>query len=133
MCVCLGQSDFSVAQATLFYLVYFVVDENMQAGGGQMLGSEAIKEIRAIEKELAMEPAVILSVSGNCLQDDKTKYMNSGADGLWRKPLPSAYHLFKDATDKWKSKKRSRRQSQSIRRQSQGQASIQTARSEPDV
>jgi len=62
-----------------------VVDEHLINGGVQgMLGSEMIRAIRQIGYQ-----GIALSVSGNCMPADITKYKRAGADLTWPKPYPA--------------------------------------------
>ena len=67
----------------LFDLVIF--DEHLEAGGGQMLGSDAIKYLRQQGVD-----CIMISCSGNCTPEDAEAYLQKGASFVWPKPYPTS-------------------------------------------
>ena len=69
-----------------------VMDQNMQAAGGVLLGHEAIHIMR---QELHMARTVIVGCSGNA-DTCEALFLEAGADGMWSKPTPPTVNMIRD-------------------------------------
>ena len=69
-----------------------VMDQNMQAAGGVLLGHEAIRIMR---QELHMTRTVIVGCSGNA-DTCEALFLEAGADDMWSKPTPPTVNMIRD-------------------------------------
>ena len=69
-----------------------IMDQNMQAAGGFLLGHETIRIMR---EELNMHRTVMVGCSGNAETCD-TLFIEAGADGVWTKPTPPTVNMILD-------------------------------------
>lgn len=68
---------------------YFKTDRwihDIQPGDGELLGSDAIRQIRLeIEKE-SRPPTLLFNLTGNLLEEDKMLFLEAGSSGMLSKP-----------------------------------------------
>jgi hypothetical protein len=62
-----------------------IMDEDMQAAGGVLLGHDAVREMR---HRLGMTRTAIVGCAGSAATSTKN-FMVAGADRVWSKPTPS--------------------------------------------
>jgi CheY-like chemotaxis protein len=80
-----GEAALQLCEATGGGFDLVIMDENMQAAHGVLLGHEVVREMR---HRLGMTRTAIIGCSGNaatCAED----FLASGADEVWSKPTPS--------------------------------------------
>eukprot|EP00479_Gromia_sphaerica_P015395 TRINITY_DN9755_c0_g1_i1.p1 TRINITY_DN9755_c0_g1~~TRINITY_DN9755_c0_g1_i1.p1 ORF type:complete len:139 (+),score=20.83 TRINITY_DN9755_c0_g1_i1:40-417(+) len=68
-----------------------------------MTGSETVVKIREYEQTMEKHgrrkcPSLMISITGNSTLDDRKKYLKSGFNFCWGKPLPVADDMYRHVT-----------------------------------
>ena len=83
-----GANRIQNAQKRLAFFDAEIAYQQPHDGDGALQGHAAISEIREDEKTkgAARSPAIIFNLTGNGLECDRTKYVESGSNGILPKP-----------------------------------------------
>jgi CheY-like chemotaxis protein len=73
-----GEQAIDICRQKLFDII--VMDQYMEESGGVMIGTEVITALREMKVT-----SIIIGCSGN---DVEAEFIASGADLVWKKPLP---------------------------------------------
>jgi len=81
-----GSDRITNAQRRLAFFDAELAHQRPLEGDGALAGHEAIAMIRTAEKNAERAPAVIFNLTGNVLECDRTKYAETGSNGVLPKP-----------------------------------------------
>ena len=81
-----GPDRIQNAQKRLAFFDAEIDYQSPEDGDGILPGHEAISQIREAEAAAARPAAIIFNLTGNVLESDRTKYSESGSNGVLPKP-----------------------------------------------
>ena len=87
-----GEEALALCRANKGAFDVVVMDQNMQAAGGVLLGHETIRLLR---EELHMHRTIMIGCSGNA-DTCEPLFLEAGADGMWTKPTPPTVNMILD-------------------------------------